>query len=72
MGSFAPISEYGIIGSLETCVPVSTDAAIDWVCFPSVNSSSLFAAILDADRGGEFTISRIEGDPYGCRPRNRN
>ncbi|MFH5801375.1 glycoside hydrolase family 15 protein [Haladaptatus sp. CMAA 1911] len=60
MGSFTPISEYGVIGNLETCVLVSTDASIDWACFPSVNSSSVFAGILDADRGGRFAISPVK------------
>ena len=36
---------------------VGTDGTIDWYCCPRFDSPSVFAAILDADRGGLFCIS---------------
>lgn len=35
---------------------VATDGTINWCCLPHFDSPSLFAAILDADRGGHFRI----------------
>jgi GH15 family glucan-1,4-alpha-glucosidase len=53
---YKPIEDYGVIGNLETAALVGRDGAIDWCCFPHVESSSLFARILDSDRGGHFTV----------------
>lgn len=53
---YTPIEDYGVIGNLETCALVSPSGAIDWFPFPHVESGSIFAAILDPDRGGRFRI----------------
>lgn len=53
---FTPIERYGVIGNLETCSLVGQDGSIDWCCFPHIESSSVFAAILDDERGGHFVI----------------
>jgi alpha,alpha-trehalase len=45
---------YGIIGNCRTAALISTTGAIDWCCLPDFNSSSVFAAILDENRGGCF------------------
>ena len=49
---YKPIEDYGVIGNLETVALVGRDGAIDWCCFPHVESASIFARILDTDRGG--------------------
>jgi len=41
------LEDYGVIGNLETCPLVGADGSIDWCCFPHVESSSVFAALLD-------------------------
>ncbi|HSV44017.1 MAG TPA: glycoside hydrolase family 15 protein, partial [Candidatus Bathyarchaeia archaeon] len=38
---------------------VSADASIDWLCLPFFDSSSLFAKILDKDKGGYFKITGV-------------
>jgi GH15 family glucan-1,4-alpha-glucosidase len=55
--SYRCIGDYGIIGDLHTVALVSKDGSIDWCCFPHFDSPSLFAAILDANKGGRFKIA---------------
>jgi GH15 family glucan-1,4-alpha-glucosidase len=53
---YLPIAEHGLIGDLHTVALVGIDGTIDWYCCPRFDSPSVFAAILDADRGGLFRI----------------
>ena len=55
-GEYKPIGAYGLIGNLETCALVGDDGSIDWCCLPHLQSPSVFAAILDARKGGSFGI----------------
>ena len=54
---YLPIAEHGLIGDLHTAALVGTDGTIDWYCCPRFDSPSVFAALLDADRGGRFRIT---------------
>ena len=54
---YQPIENYGIIGDLHTVALVGVNGSIDWLCFPHFDSPSIFAAILDSDKGGSFAIS---------------
>jgi GH15 family glucan-1,4-alpha-glucosidase len=56
--SYHPISGYGAIGNLRTVALVARDGSVDWLCFPEMDSPSVFAAILDDARGGRFRVRR--------------
>ena len=56
---YAPIGDYGIIGDLHTVALVGMDGSIDFLCFPSFDSPSVFAALLDADHGGRFQVAPV-------------
>jgi GH15 family glucan-1,4-alpha-glucosidase len=47
-----PIEDYGAIGDLRSVALVGTDGAIDWCCLPGLECASVFAALLDPERGG--------------------
>ena len=56
---YAPIGEYGVIGDLYTVALVGMDGSIDFLCLPQFDSPSVFAALVDAERGGRFQIAPL-------------
>jgi GH15 family glucan-1,4-alpha-glucosidase len=56
MDRYPNISDHGLIGDLQTAALVSTDGTIDWFCCPRFDSASVFASLLDADKGGYFRV----------------
>ncbi|MFZ0489926.1 MAG: glycoside hydrolase family 15 protein [Salegentibacter sp.] len=54
--SYQPIENYGIIGDLNTIALVGLNGSIDFMCFPNFDSPSIFAALLDDEKGGSFAI----------------
>jgi GH15 family glucan-1,4-alpha-glucosidase len=59
--AYLPIEDHGIIGNMRTAALVGTDGAIDWFCFPSFDSPSVFGALLDDEKGGSFQIRPASG-----------
>jgi GH15 family glucan-1,4-alpha-glucosidase len=53
---FYPIEDYGLIGNRHAAALVNSAGSIDWLCWPRFDSPSIFASILDPEKGGSWAI----------------
>jgi len=51
------IADYGVIGDCRSAGLVSRSGSVDWLCWPRFDSPAIFAAILDHDRGGYWSVA---------------
>ena len=56
---YKKIDNYGIIGNGQTLALVGIGGSIDWLCLPYMDSPSVFAAILDEEKGGCFRVQPL-------------
>ena len=68
---YRDIGEYGLIGSPRTAALVGRDGSIDWCCLPFFHSPAVFAALLDDEVGGRFTVTLPDGSPAEQRYESR-
>lgn len=47
---------YGAVGNCRSAALISDKGSIDWFCFPDFDSPSIFAKILDDEKGGNFSF----------------
>jgi pentatricopeptide repeat protein len=62
MDRYPNISDHGLIGDLQTAALVTSDGTVDFFCCPRFDSPSVFASLLDADKGGFFKIAPDRDD----------
>ncbi|MDG2111502.1 MAG: glycoside hydrolase family 15 protein [Actinomycetota bacterium] len=53
---YLPIENYGIVGDLRTVALVGLDASVDFMSLPQLDAPTVFAGLLDRERGGCFRI----------------
>ena len=66
MNEYPLIADHGLIGDLQTAALVATDGTLDWFCSPRFDSPSIFASLLDSQRGGHFS-TRPRGEAFATK-----
>jgi GH15 family glucan-1,4-alpha-glucosidase len=56
---YAAISDYAFLSDCRSAALISTDGAVDWLCWPRFDSPALFGALLDAREGGTWRIRPV-------------
>src|SRR5438270_74842 len=56
-GQASRIQDYGIVGDCRSAALISRCGSVDWLCWPRFDSPSIFAAILDSEKGGCWRIA---------------
>jgi len=51
-----PIEDYGVIGNMQSIALVGMNGSIDFLSYPNFDSPTIFAALLDDQKGGRFEI----------------
>ena len=51
------IEDYALLGDLHTAALVSTAGSVAWLCLPRFDSPAAFAALLDNDEAGHWTLA---------------
>jgi GH15 family glucan-1,4-alpha-glucosidase len=53
------LSDYALIGNSRAAALVCNTGAIEWCCLPEFDSPAIFAALLDREKGGHFSIAPL-------------
>ena len=54
-----PIENHGVVGDLRTAALIGLDGAVNFLCWPRFDSPSIFASLLDDERGGAFELAPV-------------
>ena len=57
---YLALEDMGLIGDGTTSALVGLDGSVLWLCLPRFDSEPLFCGLLDAARGGSFTVAPDE------------
>lgn len=62
--NYQPIENHGIVGDLRTTAIIDLQAAVSFMCYPDFDSPTVFASLLDAEKGGSFRITPLLEDSH--------
>ena len=57
-----PIGEHALLADSRTAALIDPDGNVAWLCWPWIDSTPLLFSILDADRGGAFSVRPARPD----------
>ncbi len=69
MDRYPPIADHGMVGDLQTAALVSSGGTVDWWCTPRFDAPSVFASLLDSERGGYCRLAADLPDGTGLTVR---
>lgn len=62
---YLPIGDYGIVGDGRSIALIARTGSIDWWCLPRPDGDPVFARLLDAEKGGYFSVEpRVPFEAY--------
>ena len=61
VSAFPPIGDYAFLSDCQTTALVAPNGNVEWLCLPRMDSPSVFAALLDEERGGHFRVAPASG-----------
>jgi GH15 family glucan-1,4-alpha-glucosidase len=65
LDTYPLIENHGVIGNMRSAALIAVDGTIDFFCYPSFDSPTVFASLLDSEKGGWFRIDpQIEEARY--------
>ncbi|MFK0294969.1 glycoside hydrolase family 15 protein [Streptomyces sp. NPDC090442] len=67
MERYPAIADHGVVGDLQTAALISSQGVVDWFPAPRFDSPSVFAALLDHDRGGHFRFAPEDRGSRTCK-----
>jgi len=62
MPDYLPLEDYGLIGNLHTVALVAKTGSIDYLSFTRFDSPTIFASLLDAEKGGHWRLQPVGDD----------
>lgn len=57
--TYQPIEHYSVIGNMHSVALVGRNGSIDYMCLPEFDSPTIFAALLDDEKGGRFQVHPV-------------
>jgi GH15 family glucan-1,4-alpha-glucosidase len=69
VNGYVPIADYAFLSDCRSAALVASDGSVDWLCWPRFDSGAVFAAVLDAERGGRFRVGPAEPGEYALSRR---
>jgi DNA-binding CsgD family transcriptional regulator len=67
MGRYPSIGDHGPTSDRRAAALVAADGALDWLCCPRSGSPSVFASVLDPERGGHYRVAPDRDDYVSSR-----
>ncbi len=61
-GDYPPIETYAFLSDTHTAALLAPDGAVEWMCAPRFDAASVFARLLDRNRGGALELE-VAGAP---------
>ena len=63
VASYPPIDSYAFLADGQSAALIGPDSAVEWLCAPRFDGASVFARLLDRERGGAFELTVEDAPP---------